>query len=119
MSPWPTPSSPAGIPNTATASGDRLPRSAKVSPQPMPTPPGSLGSTSFHSALLPFRSIPQPTPQLAAPRRSSSAPLSETTPPSPLPPNRVLALVRSLVSPAPFQKSLTLGSSAASISALP
>src|SRR5271156_4051137 len=115
MSPWPTPSSPAGIPNTATASGARFPRSRKVSPQPIPTPPGSLGSTSFHPALLPFRSIPQPTPQLVAPRRSSSPPLSERTPPSPLPPNPVPALVRSPVSPVPFQRSPTLASLAASI----
>jgi hypothetical protein len=56
---------------------------------------------------------------LAAPRRSSSPPLSETTPPLPLHPNRVPALVRSPVSQAPFQKSPTLASLAASISALP
>src|SRR5580700_9424805 len=117
MSPWPTPSSPAGIPSTATASGGRLLRSAKALLRPTPTPRGSLGSTSFHLALLLFRSIPQPTPQLAAPRRSSSPPFSGTTPPSPSPPNRVPALVRSPVSPPPFQKSLTLASSAASISA--
>jgi len=66
-----------------------------------------------------FRCIPQPTPRSAARRRLSSPPFSGTTPPTPSPPNRVRGLVRSPVSPAPLQKSLTLVSSAASISALP
>src|SRR5580658_173654 len=118
MSPWPTLSSPAGIPNTGTVSGGRLPRSAKVLHRPTPTPHGNLGSTSSNPALPPFRNIPPPTPQSAAPRRSSSPPFSETTPPSPSHPSPVPALVRSPVSPAPFWKSLTLGSSAVSISAL-
>src|SRR5258708_27428354 len=119
MSPWPTPSSPAGIPNTATASGGRLPRSDKALLRPTPPPHGSLGWTSSNPALLPFRSIPQPTPRSAARRRSSSAPFSGTTPPSPLHPHRLRVLVPSPVSPAPFQKSLTLASSAASTSAPP
>ena len=78
-----------------------------------------LGWTSSNPALLPFRSIPQPTPRSAARRRSSSPPFLGTTPPSPSSPNRVRGLVRSPVSLAPLQKSLTLVSSAASISALP
>ena len=77
----------------------------------------NLGSTSLSQALLPFRSIPQLTLQSAARRRSSSPRFSEITPPSPSRPNRVPALVRSPVSRAPFQKSLTLASLAAFISA--
>jgi hypothetical protein len=46
-------------------------------------------------------------------------PFSGTTPPSPSSPNRVRGLVRSPVSLAPLQKSLTFVSSAASISAPP
>ena len=81
-----------------------------------PTPHGSLGWTSSNPALLHFRNIPQPTPRSAARRRSSSAPISGTTPPSPLHPNRVRVLVRSTVSPAPFRKLPTPASSVAFIS---
>src|SRR3977135_2967691 len=119
MSPWQTPSSAAGILNPGTAAGGRLPRSDKALLRPTPIPRGSLGWTSSNPALLPFRSIPQPTPRSAAPQHSSSLATSEITPPSHSPPSLDPALVRSSVSPVPFQKLLTLASSAVSISVLP